>query len=290
MYWLAIAFGVALVLTVVTGANPIRLVRRLQSRWLVVVGIGIQVALALTDLEPGGVGFGLLMLSYALLLAFCFINVRVWGMPLVALGVAMNAVVIGVNEGMPTRDATDGNEERPITRTVQERPESDDDLLPFLGQVIPLPDNAVDVSVSPGDVAIGAGLVILGVVGGRRPRRAEEDEDVEEEVGDEEVSAATGDGIAPDELWEAVAEKPPAPAPTPPGARTPPPPPAPPSPPRRPPATRPTSGWRYEPVRVPTPKSDAPAPASDETPPELEQWKEELADLAGDPDDERDER
>ena len=127
MYWLAVALGIALLATLLTRGSVVRLFGLpIQSLWLLIVGLGIQVALWLVDVPSDRVddlGFGLLMLSYALVLAFCFVNIRVRGMAIVAIGFAMNAVVTGLNEGMPTRDeeveTRAGTVERPVEHTAR---------------------------------------------------------------------------------------------------------------------------------------------------------------------------
>jgi hypothetical protein len=181
VYWLAVALGVALLVVLATwGSFPRLLGLRLQSVWLLVAGLGAQIALELFDFSAprrDDVGFGILMASYALILAFCFVNLPVRGMAVVTVGFAMNALVIGLNEGMPTRDhaaeTASGREvERPVDRTVKERPESDEDLLPFLGQIVPLPDNRVDAALSFGDLVIAVGVVNVCFQGSRRRRPA----------------------------------------------------------------------------------------------------------------------
>ena len=151
MYWLAVAVGVALLAMFATGGRVVRLLNvPVQALWMLLVGLGIQIALALVDFPSERIddaGFGLLMFSYALLLAFTLANFRLRGMAIVTVGLAMNAVVIGLNEGMPTRDRQVENRagqevERPVERTAVERPESDDDLVPFLGQIIRLPEQS----------------------------------------------------------------------------------------------------------------------------------------------------
>lgn len=193
MYWLAVAFGIALVATLLTGGRVAGFLRlQIQSLWMLVLGLGGQIALWLIEVPAGRIddlGFALLMLSYALLLAFCFVNIRVRGMAILTVGVAMNATVVGLNEGMPTGDREIETRagrvvEGPVQRTVTERPESDDDLLPFLGQVIRLPDNPIDDALSPGDLVTAAGIAVVFAAGGRRPRRraaAAVDQPVEEE-------------------------------------------------------------------------------------------------------------
>src|SRR5262249_30814458 len=50
--------------------------------------------------------FGGLLLSYAILLAFALANIRIAGMGLVAVGIALNTIPIAIHRGMPVdRDA-----------------------------------------------------------------------------------------------------------------------------------------------------------------------------------------
>ncbi|MGH7358589.1 MAG: DUF5317 family protein, partial [Acidimicrobiia bacterium] len=102
---------------------------------------------------------------YALILAFCILNLRVRGMTIVAIGVAMNALVIGLNQGMPVD--TDGGT---VETTAFHRAEQDDDLLPFLGEIVPLPE-PFDQMVTFGDLVIAVGLVDAAYHASRRPAR-----------------------------------------------------------------------------------------------------------------------
>lgn len=276
MYWLAVTLGVALVAMVVTGGRVSRLLSLpVQALWLLVAGLGIQIELALVDLPADrvdDVGFGLLMLSYALLLAFGFVNIRLRGMAIVTLGLALNAVVVGLNEGMPTIDrrveTRSGREvEHAVERTATERPESDEDLLPFLGQIVRLPDNPIDDALSPGDVVVALGVVVVFVAGGRRkPRRrgASADEaEVEEDEEWEEEEVAMADQMPAFEPTPVPPQPPPMPEPPP----IPEPPPVPEPPP--------------EPQPPPQPEPAA-APAERKAGDEWAEWRAELDALAGD--------
>jgi Family of unknown function (DUF5317) len=267
VYWLAVTLGVAVVAMLVTGGRPTRLFGLpVQSLWLLIGGLGIQIELELVDLPADrvdDVGFGLLMLSYALLLAFGFVNLRLRGMAIVTIGIAMNAVVIGLNEGMPTIDRRvelrSGREvERPVERTAKERPESDEDLLPFLGQIVRLPDNPVDDALSPGDIAVALGVLVVFVAGGRRKRQrpgartdagpAEDEWIDEEEWAEEEVQwqpEEEEEEVAMADAMPVVDPTPEPPQPPPPPA--PPPQPEPPPMPEPPPVPQPPpepSSWR----------------------------------------------
>jgi hypothetical protein len=177
---IAIAGGVAIAIVLVTRGGLRQLLRlRIHSIWMVVLALGIQIVLEFVDLPKDRIddlGFGLLMASYALLLAFCFVNLRVPAMWIVAVGISLNALVIGLNQGMPTRDrevttASGRTLEKPIVRTAKHRPESGDDLLPFLGDQIVIPEPIYEV-ISVGDIVLAFGIVAVCYRGSRPERRA----------------------------------------------------------------------------------------------------------------------
>lgn len=176
---LAIAMGVA-VLAVVATRGSFRALAELPFRafGFLFVALGVQLGLEWVELPAdriGDVGLALLLLSYALILGFCLLNLRIRGMAIVAIGIAMNALVIGLNQGMPTkvpeRALTDGTVvEEDVERTVKHRPEEPDDLLPSLGDIIVLPE-PLDAVISFGDLVLAVGLVDVAFWGSRRPRR-----------------------------------------------------------------------------------------------------------------------
>lgn len=141
----------------VTVGSWSRLVRTpLRSRWLLVPAIGIPIALRFIDLPANAVGtwgFGLFLGAYGLLLTFCFLNLSVRGMAVVAVGVALNAFVIGLNHGMPTVAVDD----KPVTPSALHIPRSDTDILPMLGDAIVMPITRETISF--GDLIIAVGLM-----------------------------------------------------------------------------------------------------------------------------------
>ena len=176
---LAIVGGVAVLVVVVSRGSFRQLwLLRIQAIWLVVVALVIQIVLAFVHIPADrldDLGFALVMASYVLLLAFCFVNLRVPMMWVIALGIALNTLVIGLNRGMPTADhevttRSGRTVEEPIERDAKHRPESDDDLLPFLGDRIRVP-TPVDELVSVGDIVIGIGVVLVFYRGSRVRRR-----------------------------------------------------------------------------------------------------------------------
>ena len=145
---------------------------------LAILGLALQVV----PTPPSGpnrwVGPALLVASYVVLLVFVGANIRLVGFPLIAAGFVMNALVIGVNGGMPVkeeamREAAGPYFEQTYRRLTREggakhhlaRP--DDDLM-FLADVIPLGAPIRQV-VSAGDLAWLAGTVLV-IAGAMRPK------------------------------------------------------------------------------------------------------------------------
>ena len=149
----------------------------LRGLWILFAALGLQIALEL-DVVPkdryDDVGFGLLMLSFALILVFCVLNLRTSGFVLIAVGVGMNMLVIGLNQGMPTKDEVRVRNGRavhvPIERTVKHRPVEPDDTLVFLGDQITFPGFEHE-QYSIGDLVIALGIVDVCFEASRRPRR-----------------------------------------------------------------------------------------------------------------------
>jgi chromate transport protein ChrA len=150
---------------------------RLRALWLLLVALVAQIALEFVDIPEerlDDLGYALLLGTYVLILVFCLINRRLAGMAIVTLGIALNVLVIALNQGMPTKDDVVERNERevrvPIERTVKHRPEEPDDQLPFLGDVLSVP-GIPNQQFSIGDVIIGIGVADICFEASRRPRR-----------------------------------------------------------------------------------------------------------------------
>src|SRR6266511_3287108 len=97
-----------ILLSVLTGylvGGRLRGFERLHLRywWLAPIGLGLQ-AFSLPEARHGTdllVRMAVLGASYALLLIFAGINFRIPGMPLLLVGLTLNAVVVIANGGMP---------------------------------------------------------------------------------------------------------------------------------------------------------------------------------------------
>jgi len=178
MWLLLLTTALAAVVVGLTRGSWTRLIHLpLQGTLFFVGGLLLQIALDVVDFAPDRIetsGYALLMLSYVCLLTFCLINLPLRGMGLIALGIALNAVVIGLNQGMPTRAITTGEQGRrthePIEQSVKHRPASDDDLLGFLGDEILLP-SPFEALISIGDIVLAVGICELAYFGSRTKRR-----------------------------------------------------------------------------------------------------------------------
>ena len=143
---------------------------RLKRVYLLFAGLGLQILVEVIDLPRArfdDVGLAILLASYVLIIGFGLSNLLLTGMGVITIGIAMNAFVIALNQGMPYRVA-DGEK---AETTVKHRPERDDDILPQLGDHIVL-GSPVNASMSFGDLVIAVGLVDLTFRASRRPRRS----------------------------------------------------------------------------------------------------------------------
>jgi hypothetical protein len=157
----------------------LRSFERLRLRWwgLAPLGLALQ-AIPLPDARQGTdllVRVVVLSCSFVLILLFAAINLRVAGMWLLFIGLALNFAVIALNGGMPvSREALVRSNQAEVLQ-VLERNEgakhhlltSDDDLT-FLADVIPVAGPIKQV-VSVGDVFVYSGLawLIVSVMRGR---------------------------------------------------------------------------------------------------------------------------
>jgi hypothetical protein len=196
----AIAIALAILIVPITGGQFRQLAKiRLRRPWLLFLGLGLQVLLELVDLPRAhydDLGLAILLASYVCIIGFGLSNLLLAGMGVITIGVALNAFVIALNQGMPYR-VPEGEK---VEATVKHRPERPDDILPELGDYIML-GSPIDASISFGDLIIGVGLIDLTYRASRRPRRsrgrgrARDDAELETVVASErDAGASGGDG------------------------------------------------------------------------------------------------
>ena len=174
--WLPLLTVVAAILVVaVTFGSFSQLAKvSVTAGWLFAAGLALQVGLEIVEIPKDKIdtiGYGLLMASYAFLLAFCLANLRITGFGVIAIGIAMNTLVIGLNRGMPTidigNDAQGRRVQKPVPVSVKHRPERPDDLLRILDDRILLPE-PFDAVVSFGDLVVGVGVCEFAYFASRR--------------------------------------------------------------------------------------------------------------------------
>jgi hypothetical protein len=152
----------------------------LRLRWAPLALMG----LALQFLAPAGAwSFPVLMLSFAMLVAFALANIRMPGFVLIVAGIAMNLSVIAINGGMPVprwsleRSDQIGELQYLIDHGgAKHHLATPDDRLLFLADVIPIP-SPIRQSVSPGDIVAYVGVAFV-IVSAMRRRPDDESEPV----------------------------------------------------------------------------------------------------------------
>jgi len=132
---------------------------------LVWAAAGLQIAAQLVPEEASIAAYAMVIVSYATLFAFAGANFRVPGMAFIALGAALNYIVILANQGMPVsaeaaaRAGIASGAESLVLRGKHVLVSGGDATFPLLGDIIPLWRQPAVASV--GDLIIWAGLILL---------------------------------------------------------------------------------------------------------------------------------
>jgi hypothetical protein len=167
----AIVVVVAPLIPLVTRGSYIRLLDvRWRLRSALFVGLAIQILLEYVTIPRAhwhDLGFGLLVASYVLILAFAARNLVLRGMGIVLIGIACNALVITLNQGMPVKFPAEWAGKSWAQATVKHHPQQPDDKLRFLSDIIVLkhPINSV---MSFGDLILVVGLLDVAYHASRR--------------------------------------------------------------------------------------------------------------------------
>lgn len=175
----AVALGVLLGLLL--GGSPRNLADTRLRLWpLAFVGLALQLLPLLLDL-PDWVASASLPVSYLVLLAFVVANLRLPGFWLIGVGFLLNALVIGINDGMPVSDSalhTAAGRRYPALlhqlgteRAGKHHLATEDDHLMALADVIPVGPPFHQV-LSVGDIVWLAGTAWVVAAAMRRPASA----------------------------------------------------------------------------------------------------------------------
>src|SRR5262245_40735183 len=169
-----IAVAVAFLIPAVTGGSYTRMLAvRWQFAYLLFLGLAIQIVLELWTIPKEhwhDWGFGLLVASYVLILAFVARNLVIRGMGIVFIGIACNALVITLNQGMPVKLPVEWQNKTWAQPTVKHHPQQPDDKLKFLSDIIVL-DGPLQSVVSFGDLILLVGLCDVAYNVSRKPKR-----------------------------------------------------------------------------------------------------------------------
>jgi len=177
---LLIAFAAGFVLALVLGGRFANLKGRSLRFWfLLPLGLGVELA-AIGSAGPTW-PFVLVLLSFTCLFAFAVANLGVTGFWMIALGLFLNALAVGLNHGMPIGQkalAHTGNNSS-VYVALHHGQRSSDKLL-ILGDVVPI--SPIGEVVTFGDLILAVGLVDV-IVHLMRPakRRRDDDDNADEE-------------------------------------------------------------------------------------------------------------
>lgn len=162
----AIALALGLAAGLLAGGRPSNAASVTFRLWpTLVAGIVLQGGAELLGVD-GATAHVLVVGSYLALVTFAVANLRIAGMPIVLVGLALNAAAIIPNGGMPVRpDALVragivAPEEVALVDLGSKRHlERDDDVLAGLGDVIPV--RPLGEVLSVGDLVLSAGSVAV---------------------------------------------------------------------------------------------------------------------------------
>src|SRR4051812_20325345 len=175
MLVLGIAATAALLIPLVTLGSYKRLFEtKLRWTWALALSLAIQLGLEFYTLPErywDNVGYGLLVGSYVLLLAFIARNVVLRGMSIVFIGIACNALVITLNHGMPVKFPPEWKNKSWAEATLKHHPRDHDDKLIVLSDII-IVREPVNNILSFGDLILGVGLCDVAYNASRNPKRA----------------------------------------------------------------------------------------------------------------------
>lgn len=135
-----------------------------QLAWLPLLwgALVLQIAPPLWLELSNTAALGVILAANLLLIGFLVLNRVLPGIPLMAAGLLLNVVVIGANRAMPVSGAAAdlaGVTSTPTQASFEHELMSPSTLLPWLGDIIPLP--RLGEVLSLGDLLLVGGIVVL---------------------------------------------------------------------------------------------------------------------------------
>lgn len=161
MQWILLVLVISIVVGALRGGKLRNLTEiRVNSWWLLPVGFLILAASSFVPDDMGDLAVWLVLGSYVPLLVFVWLNRDLTGIWIAGLGILMNFTVILLNGGMPVLEeaARLAGETGELILDTKHVLLTDDTVLPFLADIIPLPGAVLSL----GDVflAIGVGVFL----------------------------------------------------------------------------------------------------------------------------------
>jgi Family of unknown function (DUF5317) len=148
--------------------GSVRHLERVRLHWWGLAAAGFVIQASPVGQVPGlsvrGSGAVTLITSYVLLLIFLALNRRIPAASVMAVGLLLNLLVVGVNAGMPVSagaiEVAGGTASTESFEGPKHHLMTTEDRLQFLGDVIPVP-SPFGVVISIGDVLLYGGLAWL---------------------------------------------------------------------------------------------------------------------------------
>jgi hypothetical protein len=161
-----VAIGAGLLIGFLTGGR-IKYLGERSFRLGLVFAVGVAFQLLITY-GPRSVPVAVLLLSYACLMTFAVANLDLRGMGLIAIGIALNFIVIAANRGMPVDPAairtagvySSAELRHKVIEGKRHLQRSDDRLL-WLSDIIPASLPGYPQVVSFGDLILYVGVAAL---------------------------------------------------------------------------------------------------------------------------------
>ncbi len=163
MQALAGFFLLGIALGFLRGGSLANLTRaHLHHAWLLFLALGLQLGANLPSARLAELAFTMLVASFAAVLGFAFANRHAVGMPFIALGAALNLIVIAANHGMPVSAeaiAAVGEDPSDVALRGKHFVDDGDASLRFLSDIIAWRLRPAVVSV--GDLILWGGISLL---------------------------------------------------------------------------------------------------------------------------------
>jgi Family of unknown function (DUF5317) len=150
----------------------------LRRNRLLLTAIGLSVLGVLTGLLWEPLLAILSGLSWLTVAFYAWVNRAIQGAGLIAAGLAANGLVLLLNAAMPVSVSAverSGADPSAILEPAERAPVGPDTLLPWLGKSVPIAFPPRPDVVSPGDVAVAAGLALAVAAGMSGPGRRDEE-------------------------------------------------------------------------------------------------------------------